>query len=48
MKNEWIINDNPIEPSDRIKNMSDEELEEEFHRIFEDYIESLPTKVKAS
>ncbi len=48
MKNEWIINDNPVEPSDRVKNMSDEELEREFHRIFGDYIEAVPTKTKAS
>lgn len=34
-----ISDDRPIEPSERIKNMSDEELEQEFQRLFGDILE---------
>lgn len=36
MEEDRISDDRPIEPSERIKNMTDEELEEEFQRLFGD------------
>lgn len=39
MTNEYICNDNPVEESERIKRMSEEELEKEFLKLFGDYID---------
>lgn len=36
MNKDMICGDRPIEPGERIKNMTDEEIEEEFQRLFGD------------
>ena len=37
MKDEYICDDRPIEVSEEIKKMTDEEIEEEFKKRFSDY-----------
>lgn len=37
MKGEYICDDRPVEVSEKIKKMTDEEIEEEFKKRFSDY-----------
>ena len=37
-ENEWLVNDRPVEYSQEVLNMTKEELEEEFERIYGEYI----------
>lgn len=33
-KKDWLCYDGPVELSERVKGMTDEELEKEYHRLF--------------
>ncbi len=39
IKKEYVCNDNTIEPSDRIKNMTEEQIDLEFDRKFSKYLD---------